>query len=530
MSEQPTKAELRAAYDTFFDKAPPYLREPRPLPEAKLAAVAPFDFNLLPDRLRPWVTDIAERMQCPADFVGVTVMAALGALVGRRVGVRPKQHDDWTEYPNQWACVVGRPGVLKTPSMQAALAPLYWLDARFNENFRDEMAAYETRVVIGSMRRKADDARIEAILKKNPKAIVERATFEEEAPPALRRLLVNDSTVEKLGEILQGNPYGVAVYRDELVSLFRSLEREGQESSRGFYLSGWSGNHAYTWDRIGRGKVSVPAVCLSLIGSTQPGRLGDYLRDATTGGAGDDGLMQRFGLLVWPDMPGNQWTNVDRIPDEQARRAAFDVFDTLMQALPVEDWHAEYPLDHDGEPDDSQAPFLRLDDDAHTIFLGWRTQLEYELRLGGLHESLEAHLAKYRKLVPGIALLCHLTDVGRGPIGEASMRRAVAWANYLRTHAQRAYGICLVTPLDRARVLLEKVLAGRLGVEPFALREIYRKGWSRLADRDEAEEAVGVLVEYGYLLRVDDDEGKANGKGGRPKEPFYQVNPRALES
>ena len=52
------------------------------LPEG-LAPVVPFDYAMLPDRLRPWVQDVAERMQCPPDFVAVPMVAALWpALLG----------------------------------------------------------------------------------------------------------------------------------------------------------------------------------------------------------------------------------------------------------------------------------------------------------------------------------------------------------------------------------------------------------------------------------------------------------------
>jgi putative DNA primase/helicase len=37
--------------------------------------------------------------------------------------------------------------------------------------------------------------------------------------------------------------------------------------------------------------------------------------------------------------------------------------------------------------------------------------LEKRLR-GDLHPALESHLAKYRKLVPALALICHLVDGG----------------------------------------------------------------------------------------------------------------------
>ena len=41
---------------------------PVPLPEG-LLPVAPFDYDLLPEKLRGRVEDVTERMQCPSDFV-----------------------------------------------------------------------------------------------------------------------------------------------------------------------------------------------------------------------------------------------------------------------------------------------------------------------------------------------------------------------------------------------------------------------------------------------------------------------------
>jgi hypothetical protein len=55
---------------------------PRPLP-ASLLSVAPFDLSLMPEKLRPWAGDLAERMQCPADYVGVSLMVSAAAVIGR---------------------------------------------------------------------------------------------------------------------------------------------------------------------------------------------------------------------------------------------------------------------------------------------------------------------------------------------------------------------------------------------------------------------------------------------------------------
>ena len=75
--------------------------EPHPIPEA-LPPVISFDCALLPDTLRPWIEDIAQRVQCPPDFPAVGAMIALAAVVGRKIGIRPKRRDDWLEVPNLW--------------------------------------------------------------------------------------------------------------------------------------------------------------------------------------------------------------------------------------------------------------------------------------------------------------------------------------------------------------------------------------------------------------------------------------------
>ena len=80
--------------------------KPEPL-GAELPPVPMFDAGLLPDALRPWCTDISERMQVPLDFPAVAAVAAMGAAVMRRAELQPKALDStWTEYPNLWGAIV----------------------------------------------------------------------------------------------------------------------------------------------------------------------------------------------------------------------------------------------------------------------------------------------------------------------------------------------------------------------------------------------------------------------------------------
>src|SRR5262249_47381474 len=151
--------------------------------------------------------------------------------------------------------------------------------------------------------------------------------------PKAQRYVVNDTTYEALGEIMADNPNGVLAFRDELVSLLKTLDREDNAAARGFFLSAWNGTGGDKFFRIIRGRTSIEAACLSLLGSTQPGRISGYLSRAISGGDGDDGLVQRFGLLVWPDQVA-EWKNVDRPPNTDARNAAWETFKSLDDLRP----------------------------------------------------------------------------------------------------------------------------------------------------------------------------------------------------
>ena len=149
------------------------------------------------------------------------------------------------------------------------------------------LADYETAKVVFEAQKDAIEGRIKEAAKKpskgDPATIAkELRTHGEQAPdaPTLRRYKTNDSTVEKLGELLRENPAGLLVLRDELVGLIATWEREGREGERAFFLEGWNGNQSFDTDRIGRGHISIPNLCVSIFGGIQPDKLTVYLEQA----------------------------------------------------------------------------------------------------------------------------------------------------------------------------------------------------------------------------------------------------------
>ncbi len=519
-NEPPAKPEPKlAAERNGCEQCNSEWPNPQPLPDS-LLPVAAFDYELVPDEMRAWIKDVSERMQCPPDFVAVSSMTALGAVIGRRLAIRPKAKDDWTVTANMWGLIIGRPGVLKSPSMNDALRPMHWLSALAEANFKKEIAEYDLTASANKLRRDANAKEAAEKLKKDRTADVRSLLKEDQAsePPTLKRYIANDTNVASLGALLQQNPNGLLVFRDEILSLLDTLDREEFVSERGFYLTGWNGDSSYTFDRIGRGlHLHIDGVCLSMLGSAQPGRISQYLGRAIRGGRFDDGLIQRFGLMVWPDI-SDEWKHVDRAPDQEAKAEVMRLFERLdaldLRAIGACNWKG----------DEEGLPYLRFDDGAYELYKDWHAKLEHRLHGGDeLHPALESHLAKYRKLIPGLSLICHVADLAdgsKGPVGTDGVRRGIAWAPYLESHAQRAYGSVTAASADTAKVILAKIRSGHLK-DKFRSRDVWRPNWSRLTDRDAVHAGLTMLVDYDWLAQRTVDTN------GRPAT-VYTVNPKAL--
>jgi putative DNA primase/helicase len=406
-----------------------------------------------------------------------------------------------------WGAIVGSPGLLKSPALKEALAPMNALIAGAMDAHADSMAEYESEKEISEARQEWYVAEKKKLAKKGDMAALQsfmESNRPEDTPeePTQRRFRTEDVTVEKLAELLNQNPNGIMVHRDELVGFLRSLDRYGREGDRQFYLEGWNGDQGFTVDRIGRGTLNVEALCISLLGGIQPGPLSRYVHDAGQGSVDDDGLLQRFQMLVWPDHP-QEWNNIDRAPSLIAKTKLTKIFETANS------------LSYD-KPDDASIPYLKFSTEAQDIFDVWRGDLEREVRSGDLSPAMEAHKSKYRSLFPSLALLIEIADsASEGEtatvVSESSAIKARAWCTYLEDHAKRLYFSAERPEMRSARELVKKLKAGKID-HGIPTRMLYKNEWAGLKDKFEVEGALEVLGILGWL-RVHRFES-----GGRPSE------------
>ena len=474
--------------------------------------------DVIPAPFRDWLTDIAYRMQCPLDFLATAAIVMVGSVIGAACGIRPKRRDDWIVIPNLWGAAVGRPGiVLKSPSLNEAMKPLSTMEAQAKKEFDLAARAHEAEEAMSKAEREALKEEMKKAAKGTSKISAEDlkrryAQTVEPGGPTWRRFKTNDATIEKMSELLAENPRGILLFRDELTGLLQSWDKDGRETDRAFYLEAWNGygdNHS---DRIGRGTVYTPNLCVSIFGSIQPARLVSCLYRALKGND-NDGLIQRLQLLVYPDEPKNSKV-IDERPDGQARDRAYIVIERLVE-MDFTAWGAS--------PDEEgKTPYMRFDGAAQELFFEWLSELYGKLQMDD-EPVMTEHLSKYRSLMPSLALIFHLIEiadgVAPGPVCLACAERAAAMCSYLEAHARRVYGLVGSRSGQATANLAAKIREGAL-MDGFTVRDIYRKEWSLLDSRDSALAACEDLVEAGWLREIVTEPAA----GQKPKIQ-YVINP-----
>jgi hypothetical protein len=474
--------------------------DPEPL-GGELPAVQPFDLALLPESLRSLVKDVAERMQVPLDYPAVAAVLCVSGVTNRRATIQPKTEDtSWVVVPNLWGGMIAPPGLMKSPVISAMTQPLTRIEALWYAEHESAISDYRQQKEEVELRQAAWREQYKSAQKKGKEAPLR--PDDSIAEPLCRRLITQDATAEKLHEIMRDNPGGVLVIRDELSGWLATLDKPGREGERGFFLSAWNGDTPYTIDRIGRGSIRVEACCVSMLGGIQPARLRQYLRDAVQDGPMNDGLLQRFQVLVYPDVT-RDWKYVDRSPDPAAISGAQQMYERLAHLDPAE------PLR------------FRFNGDAQDLFVEWLTELEHKLRDIGLNPALVSHLAKYRKLMPSLALLFALADGETSWVSLAHARQAAAFCEYLESHARRIYSMIISPERQAAAELGRRLEVGWKRSEGiFTVRDVYRNEWRDLATPEAVRKALPFLYDAGWIMPAEILPGE-----GRPTEAWL-INPK----
>jgi hypothetical protein len=390
---------------------------PPPLPEDP-----PFPTDALPEVARRFVEEGAEAIGCAPDLLALPALAVLSAGIGASRVVEIKR--SWREGATLFLAVVASPGEKKTPAANAARRPVLKRQAEKRQEFKTKREEHGRQM--REWKAHCRDA---------------RSAGETEPPPppepTMERTYADDTTVESLVGILEDNPRGVLIYKDELTGWVRSHDQyraAGKGADRQHWLSVWS-NQAIVVDRKSRqgDPTYVERPWVSLVGGIQPAMLSEL------GGSMEDGLLDRF-LFCYPKHSHTDLSEVEIGADTEAQYAT--LYDKLTSLLMVKDESGQEAPNVVPMSWEARSLFKKIHDQIG------RETLEpgFPLRLQGVWAKMRGYLARISLI---LALCRSVQDEQPEQVEEEDVKKAARIIAYFKAHARRVYGeLRVTTPED----------------------------------------------------------------------------------
>ncbi len=384
-----------------------------PTKTGTLPPALPFPVEVLTPTMKRIVEEAAASIGCPPEFIGLPMLATLGAAIGNTHMVRMKK--GWTEGAALNVAVIADPGEKKTPAFNAAIVPAWKRQAELRREFQNKVRRYQ-----------ADLREWEAAKKKATAS--GKVAPEPPTKPVMHRTVVEDTTVEALVECLSGNPRGVLCSRDELSGWVRSMDqyKGGKGSDRQDWLSFWSASPMVV-DRKGKEPLMVDKPFVGVAGSIQP----DVLPELKNGR--EDGLLDRF-LFAYPE-PVHGLYSEDEISEE-----AVQDYQKLYDGL----YRMDMKLDDNGDP---VPTFVEFTEGAKKMWIREVDTLRQEMRHPRFPRHLRGPWSKQEAYLSRLSLIMALSRVKEPgtvssrllAVTEADVVAAAKLIAYFKAHARRVY-------------------------------------------------------------------------------------------
>lgn len=430
---------------------------------------APLDPALIPEPLRDYCVDTAERLGVKTDQVFVGILVAAAAVTGSTAQLQMKLEDTaFRVSANLYGGIVGEPGTKKTAAISAGTAFLtnieqQHLDAHNKERTRrqSEIQALEARIAgvskaIASAEETSEATQVKEFTEKHRDLRDEQAKLDPPAP----RLSVSDATPEALTRLLAENPRGLLYRNDELATLFEKMAKKGYETMRTLMLQAWNGLPV-TEDRMGRGTTRVDSATLSLLGGIQPATLRAAM-PALNAPNGEDGFFARMQLLVWIDLDDLPY-DIDHPPDKAAMQRARETFEHLDRRA----------LERQRAINEGKgSEVFTLTEEAYEHITAYRHRLHDQARQAVQRRQYlyAAHLGKTGETAGRVALTFHLIDVAAGsPTPRVTLdtaERATTLMDYFLQHAHLTYGLHLHPESKKVDAIARLLERGTLHEKP----------------------------------------------------------------
>jgi hypothetical protein len=491
---------VRAEVESLADSAVPQNKQPADTltnpTQPLVQPFQPFPVESLPRSVAAFVTASSDAIGCDPSFIALPLLVGFASAIGNSRRVQLKR--GWTEPAILWAAIIGESGSTKSPALELSLRALRERQDKLMREHNEAIIQWKREIEIFEVEKKAwsHKARGNRLFAGDP----------PDAPqePTCERCWTDDATIEALAKLLQDNPRGLLVIRDELAGWLNfdrySASGKGGEAAKWLEVHG---GRPLVVDRKTSEMIYVPKAAVSIIGGIQPGILARYVGQEHR----DNGLLARL-LLTMPPRRPKVWTEADIDPKAEASIAV--IFEALHHLTPT--------LNDGGEP----LPV--------TVMLtaeGKRSWIEFydehNAEIANLSGELAAAWAKLEGYAARLALVHHLIrkvsgeGVGEG-IDAASIAAGVKLSRWFANEARRVYAVLNEDDSARHRRQLVELIEGKGGL-------VTVRDWQRIRScrtAGDAESELDELVSAG----LGSWQHLAPGpKGGRPSKRFVLMDP-----
>lgn len=300
--------------------------------EAEHIADTGFPLDVFPQKVQAIVLDMLRRDNFKVEYTAVAMLSAVSAALGDTCRIRVKS--EWETNAALYIILVGRPGLGKTPPLEAAYRPVRRHDYEQHKKFKAAWEAY--------------------------KAAGKDSGLDE---PVLSRTILSDFTPEVLMQVHNNNPRSVVILVDEIMGMFNSANRYSNGQLIEQLLSAWSGSPLDV-TRVGNPiPIHIENPCINIIGTTQTKRIRELLKK----GYEENGLLDRILFVLPRSQKIARWViEDDDLPKEKTNGSKWaDILDKV------------FALDYqtDEQSGEKTPHLLRFDREAKVCLYDWQNSL-----------------------------------------------------------------------------------------------------------------------------------------------------------
>jgi len=428
----------------------------------------PFPVDVLPPVLARFCRDVARAVGCDESFPAMVALAVCSAAIGTSRQLCVKY--GWFVPPLLWTLLVGESGCQKSPPFRIAMAPLRARQERDADLYKKLKARYQSDMRAYKLEYDRWKKKCEGDEPVMPES------------PVRTRCVVQDSTIEALAPILNENPRGVLLARDELSGWLAGFDKYSKKSGASSEVPKWLEIYNCESIQIDRKTgderyLYVKRPFVSICGGIQPGILSRCLTEEHK----DNGLQSRL-LMTYPPRQAKEWR------DDELTSAIHLAYSDCIRDL------NEFQGDHESLP-----ATLKLSPEAKSLYKDYINRTGQEQ--AAMHGHLASQWSKLEEIPARLAIILHcVRQVTTGvpdywEVDAETMQAAINLGEWFKNETLRINRLLTIPESEREAQHLVTWIQSQGGrITARDLCKLRRD----IPDSEQAEAKLIELVELGY--------------------------------